>query len=193
MHTCSAAIAVCLKVESLQEHQESIQHNFCRDQRAFFRCLVCPASLDDPCHAPYLEDRRGLICWQDNIQGNCGIFKHGTNAAQVRQLDWNDTSLEPCTEPAECSWTEADRNELESLDVILAADVVYDETATEALFKCAANLLQGAARHMQHPWQGILHLSACMADVALPCSTNSLASDLRELVPVICMKRMRMD
>ncbi|KAK9803737.1 hypothetical protein WJX73_009652 [Symbiochloris irregularis] len=95
---------------------------------------------------------------QRNVDANSHHFQAGSQTALVRQMDW----LHPeCLQssaaetPGPFGWSPEDKDQLRTLDVILAADTVYDDDLTDAMFKCATLLLSGAQRHMRHQWQGM--------------------------------------
>lgn len=96
-------------------------------------------------------------CLQHNVDANANLFQAGPQTAIVRQLDWmhpHCLSSSATEASGPFGWTHKDRAQLQTLDVVLAADTVYDDDLTDAMFCCARLLLRGAQGHMQQRWQG---------------------------------------
>lgn len=94
---------------------------------------------------------------QRNVDANAHLFRAGPQAALVRHLDWMQPSCLSSSATGDAgpfAWAPEDKAQLQSLDVILAADTVYDDDLTDAMADCAKILLKGAKGHMQHHWQG---------------------------------------
>ena len=108
-----------------------------------------------------------MACLQHNADVNAHLFRGGPGAVPVRQLDWMHPeclAISSTETAGPFGWTSDDKAELQKLDVILAADTVYDDDLTDAMFNCAKQLLGGAQGHMQHQWQGERwqHRHCCM-------------------------------
>lgn len=105
---------------------------------------------------------KACACLQHNVSHNSHLFDAGPDAARVRALDWTKPTGLQHAPPSSFCWSLADTDELGKVDIILAADVVYDEELTEALLGSAQQLLERAGPHMtQHTWQGEACIIVC--------------------------------
>ena len=134
-----------------------------RSTRSLHRCTISLMMLRMPAHTHASHDLLHPDCSslilticggeQHNVRANSYLFI-ASSAAAVRHLDWTHTFAQSATALPGFEWTAEDRSELTHLDIIFAADVVYDDDLTDALLECAEGLLRGASKHMTQPWQG---------------------------------------
>ncbi|KAJ7567836.1 hypothetical protein O6H91_01G009300 [Diphasiastrum complanatum] len=81
-----------------------------------------------------------------NVLANFHTFRYGEAAARVRKLDWQE-SWPPCTscqntkqllrsmDGISYAWNEQDLQDMEAVQVLLAADVIYSNELTDLFFK----------------------------------------------------------
>lgn len=83
---------------------------------------------------------------QDNIIMNSHLFKYGSGVVLVRELDW--LKHEICTAPGEGAfcWTKEDKEVLKEVSVILAADVIYDDSLTDAFIETVLRFLEATTQ-----------------------------------------------
>ncbi|XP_065846751.1 methyltransferase-like protein 22 [Oscarella lobularis] len=79
-----------------------------------------------------------LSCCQRNVERNIGEIDAGI--IQVRALNWADPDA-PEGSPSSFGWTAADIDRLEDLDVIVAADVIYNDYFTEMFVNKVRSLM----------------------------------------------------
>lgn len=81
-----------------------------------------------------------LSMCKKNVSLNKHLMEHNGGEVRVRQLDWLQSDL--CTDSEqEFSWSEEEVADLyDNTTVIIAADVVYDDDFTDALFKTLYHL-----------------------------------------------------
>ncbi|BDA46151.1 probable methyltransferase-like protein 22 [Coccomyxa sp. Obi] len=103
----------------------------------------------------------GVLCnCQRNVEANASVFRHGPGVALVRHLDLfhavpSDPGNNPCAKrhsSNSCAdaddeaqetfqWCPEDLADLADLQVILAADIIYDDDLTEAFMRCMESFL----------------------------------------------------
>ncbi|KAK9839110.1 hypothetical protein WJX74_009735 [Apatococcus lobatus] len=117
-------------------------------------CLARVAKLT------FLTDADTAVLQQ--LQANASLNRHlydNAESLRVRRLDWScglpaqerqnlaasDASPQQHRNGDLLSWTEEDISELKQVQVLLAADVIYDVDLTEAFLECSCCLLSQAA------------------------------------------------
>ncbi|CAH3019547.1 unnamed protein product [Porites evermanni] len=81
-----------------------------------------------------------LRCCQNNITANSHLFKYGYDVVAVRKFDWLASGL-PTGEGDFC-WTKEDQEVLKNATVVLAADVIYDDSLTDAFIGTFLRLME---------------------------------------------------
>lgn len=120
-----------------------------------------------------------LSMCERNVSLNKRLTQHSGGEVRVRQLDWLQREL--CTDPEqEFSWSEEEVEELyDHTNIIIAADVVYDDDFTDAFFRtlyqlcCSFNhscdvyisiekRLNFSLRHMDVSCEAYEHFRLCL-------------------------------
>eukprot|EP00794_Sanderia_malayensis_P008726 gene8726-9657_t len=108
---------------------------------------------------------RGSFLLSDFILGESNLFKNktclelgsgvgmcsiiaGIDSVKVREINWLEDSYELTNCTGDFSWHYEDLVALENLDVILAADVIYDDHLTDAFFSTVMKLVK-KSKNMQ--------------------------------------------
>ena len=106
--------------------------------------------LEPILHSPLLSHSSVM---QANIRLNAHAFRAGPSAALAKLLDWqhglpgnDDSTCPPDTSQNAYAWSQANLQTLASCDLIIAADVVYDDTVTDAFLDTTVQLLRHVAR-----------------------------------------------
>ncbi|XP_073246498.1 methyltransferase-like protein 22 [Porites lutea] len=81
-----------------------------------------------------------LRCCQNNITANSHLFKYGYDVVAVRKFDWLASGL-PTGEGDFC-WTKEDQEVLKNVTVVVAADVIYDDSLTDAFIGTFLRLME---------------------------------------------------
>ena len=97
---------------------------------------------------------------QANIDLNARSFQAGATTALARRLDWQDNSLpgRGSTDSASqesYAWAAEDLQLLQSCELIIAADVVYDDALTAAFLETTVRLMKHQSAQNQ------AHLGEC--------------------------------
>ena len=120
-------------------------------------------TCNSACHAPSPD-----AAMQANIRLNAHAFRTGQSAARAKRLDWqhglpgsNSSSCTPGNSLDGYAWSQEDLQTLASCDLIIAADVVYDDKMTDAFLDMTRQLL----RHVRRTGHGTLGKSAVSVSV----------------------------
>ncbi|XP_078348673.1 methyltransferase-like protein 22 isoform X1 [Oculina patagonica] len=77
---------------------------------------------------------------QDNIATNSHLFKYGSDVVTVRKFDWLNPVLPTGNGPF--CWTKEDQEALTDVSIVLAADVIYDDSLTDAFIETVLRFLE---------------------------------------------------
>ncbi|KAJ7372762.1 Methyltransferase-like protein 22 [Desmophyllum pertusum] len=75
---------------------------------------------------------------QRNVATNSHLFKCGSDSVTVHEFDWLKPGLP--TGNAPFCWTKEDQEALKDVSVVLAADVIYDDSLTDAFLETVLRL-----------------------------------------------------
>ncbi|PFX31866.1 Methyltransferase-like protein 22 [Stylophora pistillata] len=75
-----------------------------------------------------------------NIAANSHLFRYGSEAVTVHELDWEKKGLPTENDPF--CWTMEDQKMFKGISVVLAADVIYDDSLTDAFIETVLHLFE---------------------------------------------------
>lgn len=81
---------------------------------------------------------------QENVTTNSHLFKYGSEVVTVREFDWFKPGLQ--TGNGAFCWTKEDREAMTDVSIVLAADVIYDDSLTDAFMETLLRLLEPKKR-----------------------------------------------